>query len=137
MEGKTAALPCASRKQMYFDWGDTKQSSTGTPWSELVIYELHVRGFTRHPSSGVRASKAPYAGLKEKIPYLKELGINAVELMPIFEFDECPDVLRLPGGRTSAGILGLQHRSAFLRHNTSYAAAVEYNREGTELRAAH
>ena len=55
--------------------------------NELVIYELHVRGFTKHPSSGVR-QKGTFAGLKEKIPYLKELGINAVELMPIFEFDE-------------------------------------------------
>ncbi len=52
-----------------------------------MIYELHVRGFTYHPSSGVR-HRGTFAGLAEKIPYLKELGINAVELMPIFEFDE-------------------------------------------------
>ena len=68
-----------------FDWGNTPQSKKEL--SELVIYELHVRGFTRHPSSGV-SHKGTFAGLKEKIPYLKELGINAVELMPVFEFDE-------------------------------------------------
>ena len=55
--------------------------------SDLIIYELHVRGFTKHASSGTE-HPGTFAGLKEKIPYLKELGITAVELMPIFEFDE-------------------------------------------------
>ncbi len=68
-----------------FDWGDRPQSKKDL--SELIIYELHVRGFTNDPSSGV-AHPGTFAGLQEKIPYLKELGINAVELMPIFEFDE-------------------------------------------------
>ena len=54
---------------------------------KLVIYELHVRSFTRHKSSNVR-HPGTYAGLVEKIPYLKELGVNCVELMPVFEFDE-------------------------------------------------
>jgi glycogen operon protein len=58
------------------------------PHSETVIYELHVRGFTKHPSSGVSPDKAgTYAGLVEKIPYLKDLGITAVELLPVFQFD--------------------------------------------------
>ena len=57
------------------------------PIEDLVIYEMHVRGFTRHPSSGVR-HPGTFAGMREKIPYLKELGVNCVELMPIFEFDE-------------------------------------------------
>jgi glycogen operon protein len=58
------------------------------PFAETVIYELHVRGFTRHPSSGVAPAKAgTYAGLIEKIPYLKDLGITAVELLPVFQFD--------------------------------------------------
>ena len=58
------------------------------PFTETVIYELHVRGFTRHPSSGVAAPKAgTYAGLIEKIPYLVDLGVTAVELMPVFQFD--------------------------------------------------
>ncbi|MBV9729269.1 MAG: glycogen debranching enzyme, partial [Pseudonocardiales bacterium] len=57
------------------------------PPEDLVIYETHLRGFTRHPSSGV-ANPGTYAGLIEKIPYLKNLGINCVELLPVFEFDE-------------------------------------------------
>ena len=58
------------------------------PYVETVIYELHVGGFTRHPSSGVAAHKrGTYAGLIEKIPYLKDLGVTAVELLPVFQFD--------------------------------------------------
>ena len=58
------------------------------PFAQTVIYEMHVRGFTMHPSSGVEDSKrGTYAGLVEKIPYLKELGVTAVELLPIFQFD--------------------------------------------------
>jgi len=70
-----------------YDWeGDTPLC---IPYAKTVIYEMHVAGFTRHPNSGVEASKrGTYAGLIEKIPYLKQLGITAVELMPIHEFDE-------------------------------------------------
>jgi isoamylase len=57
------------------------------PWSKTVIYELHIRGFTVHPSAGV-AHPGTYRGLMEKIPYLKELGVTAVELMPVYEFNE-------------------------------------------------
>jgi isoamylase len=68
-----------------FDWeGDTPVRCAH---GDLVIYELHVRGYTRHPSSGV-THPGTYAGLVEKIPYLKDLGVNCVELMPVFEFDE-------------------------------------------------
>ena len=57
-------------------------------FSETIIYELHVRGFTRHASSSVAASKrGTFAGLVEKIPYLQDLGITAVELLPVFQFD--------------------------------------------------
>lgn len=68
-----------------FDWGDDQPLNI--PLSDLIIYELHVRGFTRHESSGVE-HPGTFLGLIEKIPYLKELGINAIELMPIYEFDE-------------------------------------------------
>jgi isoamylase len=68
-----------------FDWED--DSPLRVPIEDLVIYELHVRGFTRHSSSGV-SFPGTYAGLVDKIPYLKALGVNAVELMPVFEFDE-------------------------------------------------
>jgi glycogen operon protein len=54
---------------------------------DLVIYEMHVRGFTQSPTSGVRHA-GTFTGVREKIPYLRELGVNCVELMPIFEFDE-------------------------------------------------
>ncbi|MBR1771864.1 MAG: glycogen-debranching protein [Lachnospiraceae bacterium] len=57
------------------------------PPKDLVIYEMHVRGFTKHDSSGVKY-KGTFAGIVEKIPYLKKLGINCIELMPIFEFEE-------------------------------------------------
>ncbi len=57
------------------------------PWSMTVIYETHVRGFTIHPNSGV-GHPGTYRGLMEKIPYLKELGVTAVELMPVYEFNE-------------------------------------------------
>jgi isoamylase len=68
-----------------FDWGsEVRPRHEG----DLVIYEVHVRGFTRHASSGVSAGKhGTFAGLIEKIPYLLELGVNAVEVMPIFQFD--------------------------------------------------
>ena len=68
-----------------FDWGDDRQPRHD---SNLVIYELHVRGFTRHPNSGIpEAQRGTFMGVIDKIPYLVELGITAVELMPIFQFD--------------------------------------------------
>lgn len=68
-----------------YDW--TGDRSLQIPLEDLVIYEMHVRGFTKHPSSGVKYPGV-FAAIREKIPYLKELGINCIELMPIFEFDE-------------------------------------------------
>lgn len=112
-----------------FDWGSMPQSRRQL--SDLVIYELHVRGFTRHVSSGV-AGKGTFAGLKEKIPYLKELGINAVELMPVFEFDETMNS-REVDGRRLLDYWGYNTVS-FFAPNTSYTAANEFNREGTELK---
>lgn len=75
-----------------YDWeGDTPLQR---PFSQTVIYEMHVAGFTKHPSSGVEESKrGTFAGLVQKIPYLKDLGITAVELLPVFQFDaqDAPD----------------------------------------------
>jgi isoamylase len=68
-----------------FDWDDDQPVRIAP--NDLVIYEMHVRGFTRDESSGV-SQPGTYAGLVEKIPYLKELGVNCVELLPVFEFDE-------------------------------------------------
>ena len=111
-----------------FDWGDVPQSKKEL--CDLIIYELHVRNFTHHPSSGVQ-HRGTFAGLMEKIPYLKELGINAVELMPIFEFDETMNA-RTVDGTQLLEMLGLQYRELFAP-NSSYAAANEHNQEGTEL----
>ncbi len=68
-----------------FDW--QKDRPLRTPLSETIIYELHIRGFTKDTSSGV-AAPGTYLGIIEKIPYLKSLGITAIELMPVTEFDE-------------------------------------------------
>nr|PZN55864.1 MAG: glycogen debranching enzyme GlgX [Chloroflexota bacterium] len=68
-----------------FEWYDDRPLQL--PIEDLVIYEMHVRGFTRHESSGV-LHPGTFEGIREKIPYLKEIGVNAVELMPVFEFDE-------------------------------------------------
>jgi glycogen operon protein len=76
-----------------FDWEDDHPLEL--PLEELVIYELHVRSFTAHPSAGVSAA-GTFAGLVEKIPYLKKLGVNCVELMPVFEFDEFENSRVLP-----------------------------------------
>lgn len=112
-----------------FDWGDMPQSKR--EMSDLIIYEMHVRGFTRHSSSGVR-HKGTFEGLREKIPYLKELGINAVELMPIFEFDETVNCREIDGEKLLE-YWGYNSVS-FFAPNTNYTAAEEYNREGTELK---
>ncbi len=113
-----------------FDWG--KNRNPLIPMEDLVIYELHVRGFTRHGSSGVEYP-GTFAGLMEKIPYLKELGVNAVELMPIFEFDEMKDS-RMVNGQQVMDYWGYNTVS-FFAPNTSYAGTTEYNREGTELKS--
>jgi isoamylase len=69
-----------------FDW--VRNPPPKRPCSRTIIYEMHVRGFTRHPNSGVEENlRGTYAGLIKKIPYLQELGITAVELLPVFQFD--------------------------------------------------
>jgi glycogen operon protein len=81
------AMKCVVTPKDNYDWeGDEPLK---IPYSESIIYELHVKGFTQHESSGVTPEKrGTYAGLIEKIPYLKQLGITAVELMPVYQFDE-------------------------------------------------
>ncbi len=96
-DGATWAGTCeidpdrTSRRSLYhrgprYDWGEDHPPRT--PLEDSVIYEIHVRGFTCDPTSGIE-QRGTYAGLIEKIPYLKELGVTAVELMPVFEWDEC------------------------------------------------
>ena len=112
-----------------FDWGDMPQSKKEL--CDLIIYELHVRDFTHHPSSGVQ-HRGTFSGLMEKIPYLKELGINAVELMPIFEFDETMNS-RTVDDKQLLECWGY-NTVGFFSPNSSYAAANEHNQEGTELK---
>lgn len=112
-----------------FDWGNFVQPLI--PMEDVIIYEMHVRGFTRDLSSEV-AHPGTFAGLKEKIPYLKELGITAVELMPIFEFDELLDKREYNGNKL-LDYWGYNTVS-FFAPNTGYCSTVEYNREGNELK---
>ena len=115
--------------QNNFDWG--LERSEPIPMEDLVIYELHVRGFTKSPTSNV-SCPGTFRGLEEKIPYLKKLGINAVELMPVFEFDEMRDA-RLIDENELLDYWGY-NPVCFFAPNTSYASGVEYNREGMELK---
>lgn len=112
-----------------FDWMDSNQLLI--PMEDLIIYEMHVRGFTQHGSSRVEYP-GTFLGLQEKIGYLKDLGVNAVELMPIFEFDETKDY-REVDGKNLLDYWGYNTVS-FFAPNTSYTAKAEYNHEGTELK---
>ena len=112
-----------------YDWHGDKPLEI--PSDELVIYEMHVRSFTCHPSSGVR-HKGSFAGLAEKIPYLKSLGVNCVELMPIFEFDEfehCREV----NGRRLLNYWGYS-TVGFFAPKAGYAASARYGMEADELK---
>ncbi len=112
-----------------FDWGTLVHPKI--PMEDLIIYELHVRGFSMADGS-LQAKPGTFAALTEKIPYLKELGVNAVELMPIFEFDETGS-LRTYNGQDLIDYWGYNTVS-FFSPNTSYCGGIEYNREGTELK---
>jgi glycogen operon protein len=100
-----------------YDWeGDQPLKR---PWSRTIIYEMHVRGFTAHPSSGLAESKrGTYAGLVQKIPYLRQLGITAVELLPVFQFDQQD----APPGRTN--YWGYSPVSFFVPHQ-AYSSRTE------------
>jgi isoamylase len=92
-----------------YDWEDDRPPRT--PFARTVIYEVHVGNFTRHPNSGVEGSRrGTYAGLVDKIPYLKDLGITAIELLPVFAFDE----ETAPEGRRN--VWGYQPLSFFAPH---------------------
>ena len=105
--GKCIARPTARRREAARHPGDNAATALrsvvvdprsynwqgdaplGRPFAQTIIYEMHVGGFTRHPNSGVApAKRGTYAGLIDKIPYLRDLGVSAVELLPVFAFDE-------------------------------------------------
>ena len=111
-----------------FDWGSDQPLNI--PLAASVIYELHVRGFTRHPSSGV-SRPGTFAGLAEKIPYLKTLGVTAVELLPVAEFEEADsDRVNPFTGERLLNYWGY-HPISFFAPNAAYAAPGE---EGAQLR---
>ncbi len=114
-----------------FDWrGD---QPLNTPLAESVIYELHVRAFTRHDSSGVSAP-GTYRGLAEKIPYLKDLGVTAVELMPVYEFEEADtDRVNPLTGERLLNLWGY-HPIGFFAPNSAYGSAAAPGAAVTEFK---
>jgi glycogen operon protein len=114
-----------------FDWGNDKPLEI--PMEDLIIYEMHVRSFTHHSSSGVK-HPGTFAGLREKIPYLKDLGINCVELMPIHEFDEFENSRKSPvTGETLYNYWGYSN-VGFYAPKAGYAATGKYGMQMDELK---
>ncbi len=113
-----------------YDWGNFKNTSLEP--KDMIIYEMHVRGFTQDKSSGVE-HRGTYEGIREKIPYLLELGINAVELMPVFEFDETEDV-RVVDGEKLLNYWGYSP-VCFFSPNVAYAADTRAGKAGNEFRS--
>jgi len=113
-----------------YDWGNFKNTSLEP--KDMIIYEMHVRGFTQDPSSGVE-HRGTYEGIREKIPYLRELGINAVELMPVFEFDEMEDV-RVVDGEKLLNYWGYSP-VCFFAPNIAYASDTRPGKAGNEFRS--
>jgi isoamylase len=104
------------------------------PIEDMIIYEMHVRGFTRHPSSGVK-HPGTFAGIREKIPYLKELGINCIELMPIFEFDEFENSRTHPATRELLLNYWGYSQVGFFAPKAGYAATGKFSMQVDELKA--
>jgi isoamylase len=113
-----------------FDWEGDRPLNL--PREELVIYELHVRGFTRHPSSGVR-HPGTYSGLVEKIPYLRELGVTCVELMPVFEFDELDNPIQADDRIPRYNYWGY-NPVGFFAPKAGYAATGRYGMQANEFK---
>ena len=114
-----------------FDWGADRPPNLAP--EDLVIYELHTRGFTRHSSSAVSAPGS-YAGLREKIPYLAKLGVNCVELLPVFEFDETDNPYHSPDGRPLLNYWGY-NTVGFFAPKAGYAATGRYGMQADEFKA--
>ena len=114
-----------------FDWQGERPVERDM--EDLVIYEAHVRGLTRHPSSDVK-HPGTFAAIREKIPYLKELGVNCIELLPIFEFDEFEHARTSP--ETGEQLLNYWGYSAvgFFAPKAGYAATGKYGMEVDELK---
>lgn len=121
-----------------YDWEHSRPLRR--PESELIIYEMHLRGFTQHPSSGVKAP-GTFEGLREKVEYLRELGVTCVELMPVFEFDESENTRTNPvTGQKLCNYWGYE-TIGFYAPKSSYAAGAEEGKQNHEfknmIRALH
>ncbi|MGK3971529.1 glycogen debranching protein GlgX [Sorangium sp. So ce118] len=114
-----------------FDWEDDRPPEI--PFQDLVVYEMHVRGFTRHPSSGAR-HPGTFAAIREKIPHLKRLGINCIELLPIAEFDEWEGSRRDANGDWLVDYWGYS-TAGFMAPKAGYAATGRFGMQADELKA--
>ena len=114
-----------------FDW--EHDHPLETPIEDLIIYEMHVRGFTQHESSGVK-SRGTFSAIRAKIPYLKELGVNCVELLPIYEFDEWENSRLNPiTGETLVNYWGYSTVN-FFAPKAGYAATGKFGMQVDELK---
>ncbi len=114
-----------------YDWGE--DAPPLTPLEDSIVYEVHVRGFTCHASSGVQ-HPGTYLGLIEKIPYLKWLGVTAVELMPVFEFDECDCPFEDPTTGTKLTNYWGYNPIAFAASKAAFAATAPAHGQTNEFR---
>jgi len=113
-----------------YDWEGDRPLSR--PPQDAIVYELHVGGFTRHRSSGVR-HPGTFAGVAEKVPYLKELGVTAVELMPVMSFDDKAVMRRGPGCEPLRNYWGYS-TLGFFAPEDGYCVAPQAGRQITEFR---
>lgn len=116
-----------------FDWGNDRPLEI--PPEDQIIYEMHVRSFTRHESSGIKEThRGTFAGIRDKISYLKELGVNAVELMPVYEFDEFENSRPNPQtGETLYNYWGYS-TVGFFAPKAGYAATGKFGMQVDELK---
>ncbi|GAB4034481.1 glycogen debranching protein GlgX [Spirosoma jeollabukense] len=114
-----------------FDWENDHPLET--PAEDLIIYEMHVRGFTQHPSSAVK-NPGTFSAIRAKIPYLKELGINCIELLPIYEFDEWEN--SRPSPTTGEVLVNFWGYSTvnFFSPKAGYAATGKFGMQVDELK---
>lgn len=120
MVDNAGAMPKCVFTQEHFHWHEDRPPRH--PWSTMVIYELHVRGFTIHPSSGV-THPGTYRGLMEQIPYFTALGVTAVELMPVQEFNEHQAIRSNPHTGQPLGNYWGYDPVAFSAPKASYSSA--------------
>jgi glycogen operon protein len=127
---KSTVRRCVFRRNR-FDWKEDMPPLTAL--EDSIVYELHVRGFTWHPSSDV-ANPGTFAGLVDKIPYLQWLGVTAVELLPIHEFDECDCPFKNPQSGEQLRNFWGYNSIAFAAPKASYAASGLEHGQITEFR---